>query len=739
MKRFLTAKTGALVVLLTLATAWVWAHEGHQPLPTRGATVDAEKGLITLSASARAALEVKTGEVKLGTLEERVVAPAVLVAPWQRYAYATSRIEGKVAAIHVRPGEKVRQGQPLADVQSLELENLQLELLNAQNDIKLSAANLAQFEKAAQSVAEQQILEARSKHQENINNLEIARRKLLSLGIDATFLDQLQTKPNTKQLQTLPILSPISGEVVHAEVQVGQVIQPTEHLIDVVDLSAVWVQISVLEKDWPRIEVGQQVELRLSAYPGEVLRGSVQVKGLGLDPQTHQGTVWATLAPLLSDHRLLPGMVGQTEVILPSAKKTLQVPATAVIRDGAERYVLVEEGPGQYARTFVTIGLQRHGVVEIKRGSLVPGDRVVTTGSHELATLLPQGVLRLSKEAEQNIGLRVEPVQKRSVAQTLQLNGSVDLLPGRKAVVSARLPGSIQRIHVDRSQTVIAGQVIAEVASMELQNLQLELLRQHLQVELLELTLQRLRPLAEKGNLALSPRKLRETESAYNAARQRRDSLERKLEAVGLSHEQVQEILNRKKLQDSLPIRAPIGGVIVSFQAELGHFVKAEEPLFEIHDLSRPVIRGYVTERELPRIAIGQTARIRLPANQNFLAEGTVVRSGQVFGSTDRTLSVWVELKEPPKQPLLYGMLARLTLVAGEGKTTLTVPRQALLREGSRSYVFVRQADGAFARRRVEMGQADDQFVEIKRGVSEGEAVAVQGVDELQTGYASLK
>src|SRR5262249_10488604 len=152
---------------------------------------------------------------------------------------------------------------------------------------------------------------------------------------------------------------------------------------------------------------------------------------------------------------------------------------TAVIRDGAERYVLVGEGPGQYARTFVTIGLQRNGVVEIKRGSLVPGDRGVTTGSHELATLLPPGVLRPRRKAEQNMGLRVEPVQKRTVAQTLQLNGSVDLLPGRKAVVSARLSGSIQRIHVDRSQPVVAGQVIAEVASMELQNLQLELLRQH--------------------------------------------------------------------------------------------------------------------------------------------------------------------------------------------------------------------------------------------------------------------
>src|SRR5262249_41023731 len=154
-------------------------------------------------------------------------------------------------------------------------------------------------------------------------------------------------------------------------------------------------------------------------------------------------------------------------------------------------------------------------------------------------------------------------------------------------------------------------QVIAEVSSLELQNLQLELLRQHLQAELLQETLQRLRPLAEKGNLALSPRKLRETESAYNAARQRRESLQRKLEVVGLSLEQIQDITGKRKFVEALPIRAPIAGVIVNFPAKLGQYVKAEDPIFEIHDLSRPVFQGYVTERDLPKIAIGQQARVR--------------------------------------------------------------------------------------------------------------------------------
>src|SRR5262249_36620671 len=154
----------------TAGAVWLWAHEGHQALPTRGAAVDLAKGTITLSDEARRALGEQTSEVTLRMIEERIAPPATLVAPWQRCAFATTRIEGKVAAVHVQAGQSVRRGQALADVESLELENWQLELLTAQNEVKLGAENLAQFEAAGLrgALAEQQLLEARAKQQENL-------------------------------------------------------------------------------------------------------------------------------------------------------------------------------------------------------------------------------------------------------------------------------------------------------------------------------------------------------------------------------------------------------------------------------------------------------------------------------------------------------------------------------------------------------------------------------------------
>src|SRR5262249_39364327 len=157
--------------------------------------------------------------------------------------------------------------------------------------------------------------------------------------------------------------------VVHVDVQPGQVVEPADHLFEVVDLSTVWVKIAVLEKDLARTAVGQPVEGRLAAYPepGAVFRAPLQVKGLSLDPKTHQGTLWAELSnPPGQAPRLLPGMSGQAQILLRGRAKVMTVPATALIRDGAETSVLVEEGPGQYVRRYVVVGRQAEGRVEVQ-------------------------------------------------------------------------------------------------------------------------------------------------------------------------------------------------------------------------------------------------------------------------------------------------------------------------------------------------------------------------------------
>lgn len=77
-------------------------------------------------------------------------------------------------------------------------------------------------------------------------------------------------------------------------------------------------------------------------------------------------------------------------------------------------------------------------------------------------------------------------------------------------------------------------------------------------------------------------------------------------------------------------------GVAVHFDKVLGQVIKADEPLFEIHDLSQGYVQGFLSEREWSAIRLGQKVCVRLVVDPSFVAEGTVARSGHTFGTDNR-------------------------------------------------------------------------------------------------------
>lgn len=736
--------TLCVVLALSSTHRMAWAHEGHAPLPTKGAQIDIAKGIITLSPEAQRTLAVKTADVELLQPNEKLLAYATIVAPWQQHAFATSRAAGRVAKLYVNPGQRVTAGQVLAEVESLELETLQLQLLNAVNDQKLASKvvkSLAPLE-SIQAVAAKDVFEARSKLEESQNAVDIARSKLQNLSLSDDEVSRLENSSAGQVSRLLPVLSHITGTVVHSDLSVGRVIEPTEHLFEVVDLAKVWVRISVLEKDLHRVVIGQQVRLTLAAFPKEVIEGKVTVIVPFLDPETHLGNVWAEIAnPEDKPARYLPGMYGQAQVIVSPTGKMISFPADALIGDSADKYVLVEEEATKkayvYRRQNVVVALQNTSRVFVEDGGLFPGDRVVTSGSHELATFFAFGVLKLSPEAMKNGRVVTDKVAKHEVQRVINIEGTVEVPPGHQAVISTQVSGTLEKILVERGQVVKKGEMVAELAGVEFQELQLQYLQWHLRADLAKKLLDRRQSLADTQSLA--KRQLWETESQYNAAINERDAAERKLRSLGLSAATLTDIAKSHSLIKTLALRSPIDGIVVRFDKTLGQAVKAQEPIFEIHDLSLVWVEGYLSERDLAQVAIGQPARVRVVADPSFMAAGKVVRSGQVLGDQDRTLPIWVELESTPQIVLQANMLARITLTLGETQPSLAVPLGAIAREATRSYVFVRDDKGVFERRFVKTGREDDRYIEILSGLTLGETIAVSGAAELQTAYASIR
>ena len=217
------------------------------------------------------------------------------------------------------------------------------------------------------------------------------------------------------------------------------------------------------------------------------------------------------------------------------------------------------------------------------------------------------------------------------------------------------------------------------------------------------------------------------------------DTLRLKLSTVGLASPEIDRIIETQQVLSAIPVRSPIDGVVVTFDKSLGQAVAAQEVLFAVHNQGKPWVMGFVSERDVSHVRVGQSVRVRLVSDPSLVLTGRVARSGRTVGMESRSLDVWVELDAESRPPLVHGQLASLSVTTRTRDATVTVPVGAIAEEPGATYVFVRRPDGVFERRGVEMGKADDLRVEIIRGFEIGQPVAVAGVAELVTGLASLR
>lgn len=731
---FVTRRRLTVCVLLTAAVGVVLAHEGHAPLPTSGTQVDVDQGHLLLTADARKALGVKTEQVGTEPPADAVLAYVSLVAPWQKHAFATSRLPGRIQGLHVRPGQRVKAGDLLAEVQSTELEQLRLDVLSARTDVRQAEQVLEGLKSSAGVVPGQQVIDAEVALKQSRHSLDVTLAKWQALGLPPAALEATSVPP------TLPIRALVSGTAIHSDLSVGKVVEPGEHLFEVVDLSTVWARIGVLEKDVGRVRPGQEVSIRLTAYPRERFGATVQVVSSILDPKTGLNTAWAELKnPAEGEARFLPGMSGEARIRLPVPTGAKAVPSTALVDDGVDRFVLVEvanaEGVSEFQRRSVVVVREGGGAAVIRSSDIYPGDRVVTQGSHELGGLFAPGVVRLSPETVQTIGLTVASVTEAVVEEVVQIPGVAELPPDRRAVASSPLAGTLISVRADRGQEVAHGQVVAEVFSLEFLNLQLELLREELSSGLFEEQVAQLRAAGD----GVSRRRIVDVEAQAAASKHRRETLRRRLSILGLTPEQLSALVTKREVVPAVPVRSSIAGRIVSFDRVLGQTVRADEGLFEVHHPSRPWVRGLVSEREVSRVRVGQTARVRPTSDPDVALTATVARSGRTFEEATRSLSVWIELDDHPTIRLRHNQMVRVALTVRAGPPRLAVPLTAVVRDGTRAFVFVQKPDTTFDRRAVSLGRSDDRNVEITSGLAAGELIAVTGSAELQTAYASVR
>jgi len=667
------------IVLLSCLSAALFAaqqavaHEGHDDLPSTGVAVNGNR--LTVSPQAEKSLGIATTVVHLKDLERDVMANATVEIPWLKHAYATSLVSGRIADVLVQPGSTVQEGEVLAQVESQEIESLQLDLLKSSAELKLATRLLEQRGglESSGSISERRVLETQATRDQWAAQRGIAIRKLLSLGFTGAMIDEVLS--TGKQLRTVPITSPLAGVISVAQVHVGQVVEPWQQVYEIVDLSKMWIHGQVLETDSTAVAEGQPVEVLVDAVPSRTFRGIVGHVGVKLDPELRSLHVHVEVDN--SEGLLREGMFGRLRIRAQVAREAVACPSEAIVDPGGSPWVLVQQRRGTFIRQPVKLGLRSGDLVEILDG-LFPGDPVVTTGRHELASLFQReratGDALASRNAPQKATAGAAP--------TVIAQAQIELPTNKRAAAYSTVTGRIARVLVEHGEPVKAGQALAEVESLELRNVQLELLQTGTKLRLSRKLLDRYSRLNAAGGIA--ERDLWEAQTENDNLQSTAASLKNKLALMGLSAEEIQRVeqvdITDMAASDAIvqtaEIRAPIDGRITLFDLSIGQVVRPQDEMFEIHDVSRVVARGYVHEQDSSEVAIGEPVITTITADASFSAPGVIDRAAPTLSTFGRAMSVWVEL-DNPSGILKEGMLARLAITPRPASgDTVVAPRQ---------------------------------------------------------------
>ena len=311
--------------------------------------------------------------------------------------------------------------------------------------------------------------------------------------------------------------------------------------------------------------------------------------------------------------------------------------------------------------------------------------------------------LRISTEKVQKLGVRTEAASLRLLGRTVRAAGRVEPDERRVAVVAPKFEGYVEKLLVNvTGQHVSRGQPLFEAYSPELVAAQREYL----------IATQGLRDMKDAGA------------DAQGGMRQLAESSLAHLRHWELAPAQLDALVTTGQPQRTVTYPSPVSGVVTEKKALQGMRFMPGEMLYQITDLSTVWVIADVSEQDIGLVKTGARARVTTTAYPNEVFDGRITFVYPTMTAETRSVPVRVELANPG-QRLKPAMFAQVEVTVGGKAPVLTVPDSAVIDTGARRIVLVQVQEGRFEPRDVELGARGENFVEVVKGVSDGEQVVV--------------
>jgi cobalt-zinc-cadmium efflux system membrane fusion protein len=388
----------ALQILFVPTLLSVMVQVGCKQTPP--ANSSASNGSPTPAPTQTSAIEVEI--VAPGTIAGAITATGKILVPEDRVAVIGPVNEGRIVRLYAGQGTRVRKGQKLAELESADIDQAEADYLKALADYENARRSSSAEVKLAQQnydrakllyeqkitagknlqAAEHDLEVAKAAAENSVNGtkaaLTAARRHLLILGLNDATIDSLTKRTDLAAVFSLN--SPIDGIVVERNATVGASVGTDANLFKIIDLSRVWIDANVFEKDLQQVRLGQEVKLTVPAFPGTTFSGRVILINSVVDPDTRTVKVRTEVAN--PDGRLKPDMFANVQIVTALNRTAISIPQSAVLNDEGKTIVFVADG-NNYKKRQVQAGIQSNDRVEIVDG-LTAGDKVVVKGNYLL-------------------------------------------------------------------------------------------------------------------------------------------------------------------------------------------------------------------------------------------------------------------------------------------------------------------------------------------------------------------
>jgi len=311
--------------------------------------------------------------------------PGKIIPNENQIAEVSPFIEASVNKILVNIGDRVEAGEDLACLICPEIGILRADYYKAKVELEIEKEN---FDRQSKLFREN-IVSRKSYQQTELNykvaqvNYEYARKKLMAMGIKENEIDHPSSEHSDAVGATIHLHAPISGIISYRNLRAGEKVDNSDKLFEIINLTSLWLEADIFEKDLTKISLGQKVKATVSAYDSIQFQGKIFYIGNTLNPETKTIKIMAEIGN--KEEKLKPGMFAKTRIVIGKKSNSLLVPKEAVLTDEALKVIFVKEGEG-FHRHIVTTGIESDQYIEILSGLSI-GAKVAIQGNYQLKSM----------------------------------------------------------------------------------------------------------------------------------------------------------------------------------------------------------------------------------------------------------------------------------------------------------------------------------------------------------------